>query len=153
MHSYGFPKNIKVRLQLIALTVMFLALRTRHKLAKTNKNPHCFQLNICCSSWTPWASLGTARCIQNENGKSTLPSPSLKYSPWFHTPIGGPSSLRYLPILSHFIINKKVVIQTANILSTFTWNFIDLFVMIMSTAMAVRFKQISERIKTSKVRF
>lgn len=53
--------------------------------------------------------------------------------------------------LMTIIIYLPTLLQVANIVATFTWNFVDLFIIIMSSAIAVRFKQISERIKAAKV--
>ncbi|KAF5282706.1 hypothetical protein FQR65_LT02703 [Abscondita terminalis] len=46
---------------------------------------------------------------------------------------------------------KAILVESLNILSTFCWNFLDLFIIIMSFALAVRFKQISKRIQSTEV--
>ncbi|KAK4879371.1 hypothetical protein RN001_007517 [Aquatica leii] len=44
---------------------------------------------------------------------------------------------------------KAVLVEILNILGTFCWNFLDLFIIIISFALAVRFKQISKRIQST----
>ncbi|KAK5646352.1 hypothetical protein RI129_004816 [Pyrocoelia pectoralis] len=46
---------------------------------------------------------------------------------------------------------KAVLVETANILATFCWNFLDLFIILISFALAIRFKQLSKRIENTKM--
>lgn len=41
---------------------------------------------------------------------------------------------------------KGIVVETINILSTFSWNFVDLFLILISIALANQFRQLNSRL-------
>ncbi|KAF5297660.1 hypothetical protein FQA39_LY11991 [Lamprigera yunnana] len=45
---------------------------------------------------------------------------------------------------------KAILIELINILATFSWNFLDLFIILISFALTARFKQVSNRIKAAE---
>lgn len=46
---------------------------------------------------------------------------------------------------------KAILVEVCNILTTFAWNFTDLFIILISCALAVRFKQIVKRLENNTV--
>lgn len=45
---------------------------------------------------------------------------------------------------------KGVVVQCNNVLSTFSWNFMDLFLILLSTALTYHFSQLNDRLYSVK---
>ncbi|XP_011689863.1 PREDICTED: gustatory receptor for sugar taste 64f-like isoform X2 [Wasmannia auropunctata] len=45
-----------------------------------------------------------------------------------------------------YILWKGIVVETINILSTFSWNFVDLFLILVSIALADQFRQLNSRL-------
>lgn len=41
---------------------------------------------------------------------------------------------------------KGILVETINILSTFSWNFVDLFLILISIALADQFRQLNSRL-------
>ncbi|KAL3281743.1 hypothetical protein HHI36_004947 [Cryptolaemus montrouzieri] len=52
--------------------------------------------------------------------------------------------------LIHFSYWKAILVQTANILSTITWNYTDSFIILVSSGLALRFTQIANKIESKK---
>ncbi|KAF2904316.1 hypothetical protein ILUMI_01844, partial [Ignelater luminosus] len=48
---------------------------------------------------------------------------------------------------------KAILVEVVNILVTFCWNFIDLFIMLLSSALALRFQQVSNKIENTKIMY
>lgn len=45
---------------------------------------------------------------------------------------------------------KGVVVQSSNVLSTFSWNFMDLFLILLSAALTFHFGQLNDRLNSIK---
>lgn len=59
----------------------------------------------------------------------------------------GTSASKYEKFV-HTRVPKKYFLQLVNLLLTFSWTFIDLLIMLLSTAMSLRFMQVTARLRS-----
>nr|CAL23142.2 gustatory receptor candidate 9 [Tribolium castaneum] len=126
--SYGWPKGLNKKLNTLTVVFMLIALG-EHWLSRYS-----------------WAKVFLVEHILVQTNKLVLALECNNTTAEGFTYFLGNMSFAHIFALVEYDIFKALVLQTINLQITFIWTYNDLFVMLISTALAYRFGQITRRI-------
>lgn len=132
MLSYGWPAGLNRKLNILLVVFVTMAL------SKTNSpNWFLFHVNVLSVEYILVQSNKLVLSLECNNSTADA-----------FTYFFGNMSYSHIFTLLDYDVIKGIVLQLINFQLTFIWTYNDLFVMLISTALACRFSQITARIQS-----